>query len=248
MTDWVEPIATGRNGERPTIRGEVRRSGEVFSPAVSPTDERTWTLSRWGIFAFALADMSEVSDVNVGAAACAAMVVLALESGWGVHEYRWNAAGIGCAGAALCMRFPPGRGDATLRAYTDLAAAARDFWRLVLRNATDAEWALILRGDLSGWAGLWRRGDWSPGDNDGDAMNEILTRVVANLRAGGVAAARLEAVRPLPAGTSLARVSGRGGGSGRDPSSPAPVRRRRKGLGLMVAGAVGALWILGRGR
>lgn len=248
MTTWVDPERTGRDGTRPTIRGADRLSGQVRTASVVSTDRASWVLSRWQIFAFALEDGYDVSRVEAGRASTVSLVVLALESGYGSNEWRWNAAGVGCAGAAMCMRFTDGESDPTLRAYEDLAAGARDFWRLVKRNARGDEWSRILAGDMLGWAGLWRRGDWSAGNNTGDDLNTILTRVVTDLRAASVASDLLD-VRPLPAGYDVSRRrSGDGGSSSsRGSSSDVAPRRKNQGLGLLALGAA-VLYLVGKGR
>lgn len=249
MTTWVDAERTGRDGTRPTIRGADRLTGQVRTASVASTDRASWVLSRWQILAFALEDGYAVSRVEAGRASTVSLVVLALESGYGANEWRWNAAGVGCAGADLCMRFTDGASDPTLRAYEDLAAGARDFWRLVKRNSRGDEWAQILRGEMLGWAGLWRRGDWSAGSNSGDDLNTILTRVVADLRAASVASDLLD-VRPLPAGYDVSRRRSGGGGSSsaRGSSSDVTPRAKKKGLGLLALGALALYLVVGKGR
>lgn len=248
MTTWVDPERTGRDGTRPTIRGADRLSGQVRTASVASTDRASWVLSRWQILAFALEDGYDVSRVEAGRASTVSLVVLALESGYGANEWRWNAAGVGCAGAVLCMRFTDGASDPELRAYEDLAAGARDFWRLVKRNARGDEWSRILAGDMLGWAGLWRRGDWSAGNNTGDDLNTILTRVVTDLRAASVASDLLD-VRPLPAGYDVSRRRSGDGGSSSSRGSSVDVtpRAKKKSLGLLALGAL-ALYLVGKGR
>ena len=247
MTTWVEAERTGLDGSRPTIRGEGNLSGQVRTASVASTDRASWVLTRFQIFSFALEDAFAVSRVEAGRATTISLVVLALESGWGRSEWRWNAAGVGCAGAALCMRFTDGASDPELRAYEDLAQGARDFWRLVKRNSRGDEWSRILAGDMLGWAGLWRRRDWSPGNSTGDQLNLILTRVVGELRAASVASDLLD-VRPLPAGYDVSRRSAQGGSSSsRGSSSDVAPRAKKKGLGLVALGAL-ALYLVGKGR
>lgn len=244
MTTWVEAQRTGRDGSRPVIRGEAALSGQVRTSSVASADRATWVLSRWEILAFALQDAYDVTRLEAGRASTISLVVWALESGWGANEWRWNGAGVGCGGAAMCMRFTDGASDPTLRAYEDLAQSARDFWRLVKRNSRGDEWSLILAGNMLGWAGLWRRRDWSPGNNTGDELNTMLTRVVGDLRAASVAADLLD-VRPLPAGYDV-RGAGTRGGSSSTVSSATTRPRSKKGLGLLALGVLA--YLVGKGR
>lgn len=249
MTTYVTKVSTGRDGSRPTIRGQGSLTGQVYTCPVASTDEKTWVYTRFEVLSFALRDAYGVTQREADYASVVALVVLANEASWGANEWNWNAFGIGCAGAAQCVRFGPGQGDPELRAYADLAEGVRDFWRLLNRNATAAEWALFLAGDLWAWRGLWHRDAWS-WHSGAAAANSIFARVVSDLTVQGVDPSRLPPAHPLAAGDTFGDASSTGGGapggvSGTGAGGAAP----RKGglgvllllgLGLVVAGSGGS--------
>lgn len=231
----VEKRRTGRDGQTATIRGTETLSGQVRT-SVASQDLATWVRSRWELLAFALEDAG-FSRVSSGRAATVSMVVWAFESGWGSNEWNWNGVGMHCANSdAQCTEFPSDARDPRLRAYDDLAAGVRDFWRVVRLRASASEWSAILAGELAGWAGLWRRRIWSPGSSTPGEFNQMLGRVVTTLRAAGVDAARIE-VEPLPEGTSLAEESS--SSDHQNASEDVPRRRAKKGVGLLLLAAIG---------
>lgn len=232
MTQWVSAVATGWNGERPTIRGRESLSGRVLQSGVASTDRDSWIRSRHEIYAFACRDFFGCTDAQAARAASVALVLLANEAAWGRAEWRWNACGMHCAGGAMCMRFSPEQGDTELRAYDDIGQAAQDFWRLFDLRATGDELAALQRGELAGLLGVWRRGVWSNHNSAAD-LNAMLRRIKETLGSG--AGTQVMGLDP-----STDTQTRSGGGAEGDDTQEAPVRRvrRRGGAGLLILAAV----------
>lgn len=233
MTQWVSQLATGWNGQRPSIRGEQVLSGQVMQSPVASTDRESWIRSRHALYTFALRDFSaRTTEAQAARAASVALVLLANESAWGRAEWRWNACGMHCAGGDLCMRFSPEQGDTELRAYENIGEAAYDFWRLLDQRGTDDEWAALKRGELAGLLGVWRRGVWSNHNTAAD-LNAMLRRIKETLGTG----AGTQVMGLDPSTDTQTRSGGSGEG---DDTQEAPVRRvrRRGGAGLLILAAV----------
>lgn len=259
----VGHVSTGYNGQRPVIRGTGSLSGQVRTASAASTALESWVLSRWQILQFALEDAGVERTVS-GKAAAVLMVIEASEAAWGRAEWNFNAFGMHaspsqCAGATWCTEWPHDQEDRLLRAYTNPAAGAadpaqcgdaqRDFARLFRDvRATPEEWAVVLRGELVGLAGVYRRGVWGTphGDDMSDeaAVSSIFRRVLSTLSAQGVAADMVPAYAPMPEG-AIARASATGGGVTASGSGTA---RRAKGVGGLLLLGLGLAVVFGSKR
>ena len=126
MTTIVAHVSTGRSGQTATIRGTGRLSGQVVNTAASTTDV-TWTVTRWQVLKFAVADAAEVTPQQAGYVATVLMAIWANESGWGANEWNFNGCGMHCSsGDAQCTEWPRDGEDPRLAAYGDLAEAIEE--------------------------------------------------------------------------------------------------------------------------
>ena len=239
MTTIVAHVSTGRSGQTATIRGTGRLSGQVVTTAASTTDV-TWTHTRWQVLKFAVADAAEVTPQQAGYAATVLMCIWANESGWGANEWNFNGCGMHCSsGDAQCTEWPRDGEDPRLAAYGDLAEAMRAFFRLVWTVRTTAdERAALLRGELVGLAGLYRRGVFglsaATGMTREETVSALFRGVRARLAAGGAEAALIAPYAPMAAGAigaAAASVTGVGTVSG---ATGAVARTSRKGAGALL--------------
>ncbi len=251
MTRIVAHVNTGRNGQTATIRGTGRLSGQVVVTGTSATDV-TWTVTRWQVLKFAIADANDVTPTQAAHAAAVLMCIWANESGWGANEWNYNGCGMHCgSGDAECTEWPGDAADPRLAAYQDLAAAMRAFWRLVSQvRATPEELAALYRGELVGLAGLYRRGVFGLGAEPGMTREETasaLFRGVRNrLAAGGVAAGEIPPYAPMPAGAiGAAAATGGGGGTSTGGTTTSGAGRRGGGMGAVLGLALVAALVIG---
>lgn len=253
MTTIVRAVSTGRDGQVATIRGTGRLSGQVLTTAASTSDV-AWTVTRWQVLKFAIADATNVTPTQAAHAAAVLMCVWANESGWGANEWNYNGCGMHCgSGDAECTEWPRDEADPRLAAYRDLAAAMRAFWRVVSEvRATPEELAALYRGELVGLAGLYRRGVFGLTGSEGRTREEeasALFRGVRNrLTAGGVPAGDIPPYAPMPAGAIGAASATGGGGSsggGATGGGSSSGARRGGGMGAVLGLALVAALVMG---
>jgi len=246
MTVIVAHRNTGMTGAA-SIRGTARLSGQVLT-SVPSSDRRSWVMSRWQVLQFVLRDAEGLDAATAGKAAAVLMAIPANETGWGRNEWNYNAVGMHCtASSPQCTEWPGDAADPRLRAYEDLAEGLRDFWRLYTVRATADERAALLRGELAGLAGVYRRDVWGLGSLEGSReayASSLFRLVLEELRAAGAPAGELPPFVAMPAGAiGAAAATGGGAGVGNVGGSTiggavAGAPRRAKG-GLLLVGLLG---------
>ena len=236
MTEWVEPLRTGRRTVRVELRGTLGLAGESVTEELVAGDRGSWARTRAFLAAWAIREWHEASELEARNASLLAVVQCANESGWGVHEWRWNAAGVGCGSGPVCQRFDDPGSDRALRAYAAPIDAWRDFWAIVHRNASAETWRLFLAGDLWAWRPLWQRRIWTP--IPPTEANSIFRAARERLVNG-----RAELDRVLPPLHAL-RVGDTYGGPVDDPARAGREvgRGRRRGGVLLAAAAAAAAY------
>jgi len=250
MTTIVAHRNTGMTGAA-TIRGAGRLSGQVLT-SVPSSDRRSWVMSRWQVLQFALRDAEGLDAATAGKAAAVLMCIPANESGWGRQEWNFNAVGMHCtASDPQCTEWPGDAADPRLRAYDDLAEGFRDFWRVFSLRATADERAAVLRGELAGLAGVYRRGVWGVGETGGsrEAYASSLFRLaLSELAAAGAPAGEIPPYAAMPAGAiGAASATGGGATTSTGGTTTSASGGRRGGMGAVLGLALVAALVIGGG-
>lgn len=233
-------------------------------PEVTTSDN--WIMSR---FAAALAwlnrwpedEAGELSRYNTGQVGAGhfdvinvALVAVAhwgLETGWGAHEYNWNAGGIHCAdNAGDCFREGEASGGEEFRSFADFSAFADSYFTVIsTRDVYESAWAAFKTGSANGIMRLWAN-DYTCGAKSKSEATALVARVRR------VVAARLQVDDALPTENQIRATdndvpnrcrpssrnrgapgrSGSGGSSGGNTST------------LLVAGLLGLALLSGKGK
>lgn len=109
-------------------------------------------------------------------AACVAVAHYALETGWGVHEYNYNAGGIHCANGAQCFNDGSNDGETEFRAYSTLPAFLDAYFDLVSSRYAMA-WSSFKAGSANGIMELWSSG-YTCGAKTRAESTSLVARVV----------------------------------------------------------------------
>lgn len=174
-----------------------------------------------------------------------------LETGWGAHEYNWNAGGIHCASnAGDCFREGEASGGEEFRSFADFSAFADSYFTLIsTRDVYESAWAAFKTGSANGIMRLWAN-DYTCGAKSKSEATALVARVRR------VVAARLQVDDALPSENQIRATdndvpnrctpssrnrgapgsSGSGGSSGGNTST------------LLVAGLLGLALLSGKGK
>lgn len=98
----------------------------------------------------------EAGNIETINAAVVAVAHWALETGWGVHEYNFNAGGIHCANGAEC--FLDRGDDEEFRAYSSLPAFVAAYFDLISSSRYAMAWSSFKAGSANGIMELWSAG------------------------------------------------------------------------------------------
>lgn len=135
----------------------------------------------------------EPAGIETINAAVIAVAHWALETGWGVHEYNFNAGGIHCANGAEC--FLDAADDEEFRAYSSLPAFVEAYFSLISSERYADAWAQFRRGSANGIMELWRA-DYTCGAKTRAESTSLVRRVVRTVAAHRV---NLAGALPTPA-------------------------------------------------
>lgn len=197
-TTWVAMRATGRGvlnyslpagNEAPAITDFSVDVTDVDGWVVSRFDcARAW-LDRWSdsggmrrsdqgswqggpIESAYTGEHAAIETIN---AATIAVAHWALETGWGVHEYNYNAGGIHCAGGAECFL---DRADGEeFRGYSSLPAFVAAYFDLVSSSRYAMAWSSFKAGSANGIMELWSAG-YTCGPKTRAESTSLVRRVV----------------------------------------------------------------------
>lgn len=272
MTTWVSMTRTGRGAGSNEIQIAAGNGRDAWTsqtgmdpPLPEVTTSDNWIMSR---FAAALAwlnrwpedEAGELSRYNAGQIGAGhfdvinvALVAVAhwgLETGWGVHEYNWNAGGIHCASAeGDCFREGEASGGEEFRSYGDFSAFADGYFTLIsTRDAYESAWAAFKTGSANGIMRLWAN-DYTCGAKSKSEATALVARVRR------VVAARLQVDEALPSENQI-RATDNDVPNRCRPGSTNRGSPGRSGSGgssgntstLLVAGLLGLALLSGKGK
>lgn len=208
MTRYVEPTETGRAGQG--VQMPAANGRPAFSSEVVITDPEQWIATRWvWCVAFLLrwhnsgrsvlpalnesdwtgppgaagsrytGRRGAITVVNV---ATVAVAHWGLETGWGNHEYNWNAAGIHCAGRDVCFREAQPRDGSEpeeFAAFDSFPLFCRTYFGLMVETYPEA-WGRMQEGSADAIMELWRSGYTCGAKTRGEAT-ALVNRVVRDV-------------------------------------------------------------------
>lgn len=130
-------------------------------------------------------------------AACVAVAHWGLETGWGVHEYNFNAGGIHCANGAECFNDGSNDDETEFRAYSSLPVFVAAYFDLISSSRYAMAWSSFKAGSANGIMELWSAG-YTCGAKTRSEATSLVRRVVRV-----VGARRTNLTGALPSVTQL---------------------------------------------
>lgn len=214
-TTWVAMRATGRGVLNYSLPAG-NAAPAITDLSVDVTDTDSWVVSRfdcarqwldrWTSGGLVRSDLGswqggpietpytgEHAAVETINAATIAVAHWALETGWGVHEYNYNAGGIHCANNAECFL---DRGDGEeFHAYSTLPAFVGAYFDLVSSSRYAMAWSSFKAGSANGILELWSAG-YTCGAKTRSEATSLVARVV---RVVALRRSNLAGALPTPA-------------------------------------------------